>query len=340
MGPSVVFVPFYEWHKIILHPLFKRVERWVDSDEINFNQIVSGSVSGIYPKIIVVCDAGIIAQLREYFPDSVFFHVSHGLISKNLPSQQYQNADYVCVASKAVANWLTVAGSTPRRGFLSTGYIQTDPLFTEVNRLKRKKSSGTKKRVLYAPTWNPTLTSSAMFGERVIHLLRGLDSSIEILIKPHPHLPVVNPGLMAAWQDLANREPNVSYFDETKNIVDCAILADVMVSDASSAIFHFLALNRPLVLIDNPDRFSDPSSFDSNGIEWAWRDIGDSTDDINMVKSLVSNNLNDPTRNLIARKKRRRELFGGLTDGKSLIRVEKEIRKLVRGNPRVQGILK
>jgi CDP-glycerol glycerophosphotransferase (TagB/SpsB family) len=329
MRLDILIVPAFEWHKTILDPLAVRLQEWANAEQHLLNEIWSEPRIVNEPKLIVVCDAGIIERLRHIFPTSTFLHVGHGLISKNEPSFHYKQADYICVASKQIAEQLSIKGFAPKKRFLSTGLIQTDPLFnSKLN--EAAKARGVRKTVIYAPTWNPTLSSAGMLGEELIPLIRGADDSIEIIIKPHPHLFVVNPQVIEAWRAVANSEENVRFYDEKSDLAECMIQADLMVSDASSAIFHFLALNRPIVLIDNPSRFSDPSSFDANGIEWTWRDIADTTSELSQLAPLVAANLTSPSRNLEARKLRRAQLFGDRTDGRSLERVNNQIRRILR----------
>jgi CDP-glycerol glycerophosphotransferase (TagB/SpsB family) len=94
-----------------------------------------------------------------------------------------------------------------------------------------------------------------------------------------------------------------------------------MVSDSSSAIFHFLALNRPIVLVNNPQRFGDSNAYDPNGIEWQWRDIAEEVEDIQDLAAAVQRELNAPKNRSELRTKRQFDLFGDLTDGQSCERV-------------------
>jgi len=329
MRLDVLIVPVYEWHRTILDPLQTYLQDCTNSQQHGLEEILSGERQVNEPRLIVVCDAGIIERLRNIFPTSIFLHVGHGLISKNQAFFHYKQADYICVASKQIAKQLTNKGLTPKKRFLSTGLVQTDPLFNSKPN-QTAKAPGVTKTIIYAPTWNPTLSSAAMLGEELISLIRGSDHSVEIIIKPHPHLFVVNPKIIETWKRIAGSQANIRFYDEKVDLVQCAIEADLMVSDASSAIFHFLALNRPIVLIDNPSRFSDPSCFDPEGIEWTWRDIADTTSEPRELAPLVAKNLASPSRNLEARQRRKAQLFGGRTDGKSLKRVNNEIRRILR----------
>jgi len=160
-----------------------------------------------------------------------------------------------------------------------------------------------------------------MFGDSLVQHIRGDDDQIHITIKPHPHIAVVQPEWIDMWKQMSENYVNVILCDADSDLIPTLCNADLMVSDASSAVFHFLALNRPIVLVNNPQRFTDGDAYDPNGIEWKWRDIAIEVDDVNGVASAVAEGLRDPTTCEPQRLQRRHELFGGLTDGRSCERV-------------------
>ncbi|MCG8508880.1 MAG: CDP-glycerol glycerophosphotransferase family protein [Rhodospirillales bacterium] len=101
--------------------------------------------------------------------------------------------------------------------------------------------------------------------------------------------------------------------------------ADLLVSDASSAAFQFLALDRPIVLVTNPDHLRDKQNYDPDGIEWAWRDVGEEVLAVEDLAAAVERGLEDPDRGAGNRAKYRERLFGDLTDGRVVKRIVERI---------------
>lgn len=326
---KVLIVSGYGWHEVILGPLISSLGEWLNIESVPLERIQAGWKPVSEPDLIIVCDAGKVRELRQIFETSLFLHVGHGLISKNETQHHYSAPDFICVVSDGYVQRLTERGHVPRRQFFATGLIQSDPLFQDLPRVDGIRVSGCAQSILYAPTWNPTLTSASMFGDSLISQLRGTDSSLGIVIKPHPHISVVRPEWIQMWQNMAEREENVVFHDPEADLIPALLGADLLVSDASSAVFHYLALDRPMVLVNNPDRFLQPNCFDPEGIEWLWRDIAVSTDSVDEVQDLISSQLSDPNQLQENRLKRRNELFGELTDGRSCERVNLVVAKIL-----------
>lgn len=326
---SLLLVAVYPWHDVILRPLERLLQQWAQIGYDSFEQVKSQRSLNPPPALVVVCDAAVIVLLRELFPRALFIHVGHGLISKNQTAKYYSAADYVCVSSEYMAGVLTARGDVPRRRFLATGLIQTDRLFSSERSLNAEPRTAAEKNIVYAPTWNDSLSSAPMFGTKLITLLRGGDATLGVLIKPHPHIAVTHPEWIQQWRDLAQVHENVYVSEPDDDLIPVLLGTELMVSDASSAQFHYLALNKPIVLINNPRRYFDRGSFDKRGIEWTWRDIGDSTKHVRHVSALVQKNLEQPLRNQHARNSRREQLFGSMTDGRSCDRVDQAIREIM-----------
>lgn len=326
----VLLVASFEWHRGLMDPLLPLLSQWASPAMVGVADIVKGSRPAFDPDVVVVCDAGFAGRMRKVFGDTCIIHVGHGLISKNQTAYHYGNPDYICVASEFVADMFTERGHVPRIGFLPTGLMQMDPLFSSHSRSRRAQEG---KTIAYAPTWNATLSSAEMIGPEIVRHLAGSDDSVRIKIKPHPHIPVADPGWMTMWQAVADRAPQVQLCDPASDLIPTLLEADLLVSDASSAIFHFLALDRPMVLIDNPERFSDPECFDPEGIEWQWRDIGAQVTDVADLSAAVRDELAHPDVRGDIRRQRRSQLFGSRTDGRSAQRINREIQRIARSLP-------
>jgi hypothetical protein len=336
MLPSASFILIvyqYTWHAPFLNPLFELLSQHHFVQCIAMTDFTGNDFPSLArkPDLIIVADAGTAVILRPNFSDTTILHVGHGLISKNGPALSYHAADYVCVASPSVAHRLTKQGHVPRRAYLPTGLIQSDPLFKNINLDRSIKAPGTAANVIYAPTWTPRLSSAAMLGDKIIDLIRGGNTKIDIAIKPHPHLVVIAPDLIQCWRDLTETQENVTFHSPDSDLIPALLGADLMVSDASSAVFHFLALDRPIVLIDNPERISSTVSYDPDGIEWQWRDIGTRIDQVGDLRSAVETSLAEPDKHRAMRRARRTELFGDLTDGRARERVAEAVDLILRG---------
>jgi hypothetical protein len=276
------------------------------------------------PHVVVMAHHAHLEYFRYHLPDAVAVNVRHGMISKRnlrrLPRRPSARAfDFVCIGdANSLANHAR-AGITPR-AFWLTGYPQLDPLFRR-DRAAELPLDGSKPTVLYAPTWDLGLTSATMFGPRLVELIRPQLPEANLVIKPHPMIGEWRPRWMAWWRRLAEREPAVHLVMDTHaDVTGYMLAADVLVSDASSVVFEFLALDRPIVLVTNPLHRADPA-FDPDSIIWRWRDVGEEVHDVAEVSSAVERALRDPGRHAERRADYARRLFGSRTDGKSHERI-------------------
>ncbi|MEJ8573329.1 CDP-glycerol glycerophosphotransferase family protein [Microbaculum marinum] len=319
-GDNIAIILVYDWHKTMLVPLQTILgSRGHSTELLRLEDVRAGRRPVRVPDLLITADAGAARYLNETFPGIPLLHVGHGLISKNQPGLHYGLVDYICVAGEETAARLTARGHTPRRRFFATGLIQSDPLFR--GDAEPVRIAGCATNVVYAPTWNPALSSAAMLGPRLVENIRGADTGIGIGIKPHPHIAVAQPELIDLWAQLAAGHPNVVLHDHDDDLMPILLGADLLVSDVSSAVFHFLALDRPIVLVDNPDRIAHPQAYDPDGIEWTWRDIGRRVDSAEALADAVLAELADPEVRRPVRLARKAQLFGTLTDGRARDRV-------------------
>jgi CDP-glycerol glycerophosphotransferase (TagB/SpsB family) len=103
--------------------------------------------------------------------------------------------------------------------------------------------------------------------------------------------------------------------------------ADVLVTDASSVQLEYLAVDRPMVLINNPQRFG-CKDFDPAGFEWSWRDMGEEVNDGEDVLPAVAAAFADPKRRAARRERYRKLMFGDLTDGRTAERLAANVGEL------------
>lgn len=311
------------YHYRILRPIFEAIsEKHEAVLTPNLKELMD-----FRPDVVIISESQA-ALLRSRLPEAVYVLTRHGLISKNTSCYASRASDYACLTSEASRNWYIKHGGHPRHDFWITGYVQTDPLFRDEHLSLPIEIPPGAKNVLYAPTWNDSLSSAPMLGERLVELIRKDDESIFIVIKPHPVLYGRRPTWIATWQKLTDWNPNVYLVkDKSADIVPYLQRADLLISDASSVVFQFLALNRPITLINNPRRFSS-SHFDPKGIEWQWRDLAEEVEDICDLPNAVQRALKNPESRKDRRSYYRHQLYGELTDGKSAERIAARIDEL------------
>ncbi len=137
----------------------------------------------------------------------------------------------------------------PKQTFIDTGYAKLDPIVNgEVSHLKPSNFGldDSKKTILYAPTFYPSSIEC---------LPKGFPkefSDYNVILKPH-YFSLANTKyqkqkrLLELWAKSGN--VYLAGLDEV-NIIPFMAVADVLISDASSTLFEFAALNKPVVWCD------------------------------------------------------------------------------------------
>lgn len=137
----------------------------------------------------------------------------------------------------------------PDQVFIDTGYAKLDPAFSgDVNGLKPSDYGldDSKKTILYAPTFYPS--SIECFSKSFVQEF----SEYNIILKPH-YFSLVSEKYQKQrkFLELWAKNHNVYLADENEvNILPFMVVSDVLISDASSTLFEFAALNKPVVWCD------------------------------------------------------------------------------------------
>jgi len=140
-------------------------------------------------------------------------------------------------------------GMYPGQTFVDTGYAKLDPAINGL--MKNRKPSywgldDSKKTIIYAPTFYPSSI------ECLANSFPKEFSEYNIILKPH-YFSLANKKykkqkqLLELWAKSSN--VYLAGLDEV-NIVPFMAVADVLISDASSTLFEFAALDKPVVWCD------------------------------------------------------------------------------------------
>lgn len=338
-GPiRVAFHASFRFHEAILGPirdtLGGRAETLLTADRV--------AVVAFAPHVVAMAAGPHLEYFRYHLPGAFLVNVRHGMIGKaglrRRPARASARVfDAVCVGDELKKATYERAHARPLE-FWETGYPQLDPLFRR-DRPPALPLPGGRPTVLYAPTWNLGLTSATMLGPRLVELVRAEASDVNVLIKPHPVIADWHPRWMSMWARLAAEHRGVHLvLDTHADVVPYLLASDALVSDASSVIFEFLALDRPVVLITNPRRAADPA-WAPDDIVWRWRDLGDEIHDVRELPAAVAEALRHPDRHAERRRAYADVLFGRFTDGRSHQRIAERLldagTRVLRGAHRV-----
>ena len=324
----VGFLAYAKFHDAILRPIHEtlRHKHWC-LYAANREALID-----FQPHVVIMGEA-IFGELRPRLPNTIFVHTRHGLASKRVAYQGANECDYLCVTSKFMRDWYQEGGAKPRGDFWVIGYVGMDPLFRDDSPALPFPQRPGQKTVLYAPTFNRPLSSAAMLGDRLVELIRSSRRDISIIIKHHPLIAEQSPEWMETWRGLAREHEDVHLVaNANDDVMPYLRAADALITDASSVQLYYLALDRPMILINNPDRFG-CEYFDPRGFEWTWRDMGKQIENVEELPAAVSAALSDPRLNSDRRAHYRKLLFDDLTDGKAVERLCQNVEKLADTAP-------
>jgi hypothetical protein len=255
------------------------------------------------------------ADYAGLFWSGKLVNVNHGLISKgwyytNKPGVQRENlADLVCVPGPHHAEVLTPVLNTP---VVATGLVKFDPVGRgELTRSSARRELGIPdgaEVVTLAPTFNMELSAVPVLVDKARELVKD---GRHLIVKLHGMAPPVWKEL---YQLLALLEPRIHYVDSS-DLTPSLMAADVVISDVSSAFMEAIALDRPVVLVDNPlqTRYF---NYDPDDIEYRWRDVGIRAKTADEVLTAVDHCFEHPEEKTELRKRYGNKLVGDI-DGRA-----------------------
>lgn len=239
--------------------------------------LFSGDVDEIkdFTPDVVLTDDMRGGQLREHFPNAHIIVIPCVLASYNRFGKMFKEADAVCAPGILVADMWSRAGVFPGDQIKSTGYLGLERLFRGDVIAPPSALIESSSCVLYAPSARPMISSALMIAGSPIEYIRGAREDVTVVIKPHPDTFQMSNDWIQQWRQIAVDYENVVLVDDPDaDIIPYLKSADVLVTDASSTMFDYLAVDRPILLLRNPNHTRDTEAYDPLGIEWRWREIG------------------------------------------------------------------
>ncbi|MBD3165350.1 hypothetical protein GF324_02015 [bacterium] len=204
-------------------------------------------------------------------------NLGHGLLSKGtyftnrIQAARENLSDLLCVPGPYHRERL-LEGGRVHIPIVATGFPKLDPLFRERTfpreaLLRRFGIPPEADVLLYAPTHNAELSAVPVLGETVANFAK---EGRHLLIKLHGGS---DPAWVSMHRELARRQENVHFIEEP-DLTPWMSAADLMISDVSSAFMECICLDKPVVLINNPQQ-TGFGQYDPGDLEYVWRDVGD-----------------------------------------------------------------
>jgi hypothetical protein len=266
------------------------------------------------PGVTVVADA-VADRLRGH---RRIVNLGHGLISKG----QYYGP-YPLIGRENLAHDICVPGpwhaeQLRRHLYIPihvTGMSKLDGLFTPFDEAAFREAHGfaaDERLLLWCPTFNPELTGLTVIGADI----RRLTALGTVVIKMHG---TTDPALASALRTRLAGETCVRFVDPAADATPYMRCASLMITDVSSVMFEFAALDRPLVLVDNP-RQSGYANYRPDDVEYRMRDVGPRVTSADELVAAVREELAHPERFSQARQAMTASMFAA-SDGRNSERI-------------------
>lgn len=306
-------------HYPVLRPLFERLaeRHW---------PLISGDwreIADFAPDMVVACEP-FPRDIRRLVPGAAAIFMQTSFLSASAQGRAAAGADIVVAIGPEDRERFAQAG-LPDERIWTVGAPSLDPLARAAGPRPTFLGQGSARTILFAPTFHPALSAAPMLGARAVELLRGGRRDVKIVIKPHPVTCLHQPHWLSWWRPATADETVRLVDDPAADIVPLLVAADVLVTDCSNVMFQFLLADRPMVLMDNPDRFGAREVFDPTAPEWTFRSIGERVERVDDLTGAVFRAMAAPEAAKPARAECRRRLYGEFADDRALERLLERI---------------
>ena len=222
-------------------------------------------------------------------------HIGHGILSKG---QYYTDTE---IAKEKSMQILFVYLRVPckhiekiiSKPVIITGMAKLDALYNGTYQkeilLRQMNLPLDCKYILFAPTFNDELSTIPFVMNRINDIIT--DDKTILLIKLHGSTNQVYKNM---YIELAKNDNRVIYIEDL-DLAPYITIADIMITDVSSAMFEFASLDKPVVLFNNPNWYK-YANFNPNDIEYTFRGIGFQTNSLFEIKNAINELIagNDP----------------------------------------------
>ncbi len=231
--------------------------------------------------------------------------------------------DLIVVPGPKMKKDIEKRGLTDSSRIAVIGYPKIDSFlhspFDREGFTERKGLDGTRKTVLYSPTWDDPDGYSS-FSRCIVTILRNL-KDVNIIIKPHPNILKYRPWQL--FKAYIVKGKNAFFCTKSTSILPFMAVSDVLITDISSVAHEYLPFNRPIVFL-NPK----PGEVIPEEHIWIWH-CGDVIVNRRDITRVVRDNLNNPEKYSAERQKALKEVFLDF-DGESTRRFKEQINNLIR----------
>jgi CDP-glycerol glycerophosphotransferase (TagB/SpsB family) len=264
-------------------------------------------------------------------------NVGHGVLSKGqyytdtATARREEKADLVCVPGKYHEHIMEQIVSTP---VTATGMAKLDAIFDKsINRqnvLKQFGLSAGYRYILYAPTFNDELSAVPFVMDRINEVIP--DEQTILIIKLHGSAKEEYKDM---YKTLVQKDKRVIFADEL-DITPFLTLCDLMISDVSSAMMEFAALDKPLILFNNPN-WKSYQNYNPEDIEFKWQDIGLQVTSLEEMKNAVKQCFANPEKFSEKRKFYTDQLFANKYEGNAAERIIEAAMAILSDTVKIKG---